>query len=64
MTGMLGELSTYLTHGSLSNLSLTGTTIDKVMYNGKSISLGESFKDLSFIFNGEKYGINVKRYTT
>lgn len=64
MTGMLGELSTYLTHGSLSNLSLTGTTIDKVMYNGKSISLGESFKDLSFVFNGEQYGINVKRYTT
>lgn len=64
MTGMLGELSTYLTHGSLSNLSLTGTTIDKVMYDGKSISLGESFKDLSFVFNGEQYGINVKRYTT
>lgn len=64
MTGMLGELSTYLTHGSLSNLSLTGTTIDKVMYGGKSISLGESFKDLSFVFNGEQYGINVKRYTT
>lgn len=64
MTGMLGELSTYLTHGNLSGLSLTGTTIDKVAYDGKDISLGESFKDLSFMFNGEEYGINVKRYTT
>ena len=62
MTGMLGELSTYLTHGNLSGLSLTGTTIDKVMYDGKSISLGESFRDLSF--NDGQYGINVKRYTT
>lgn len=62
MTGMLGELSTYLTHGNLSGLSLTGTTIDKVIYDGKSISLGESFRDLTF--NDRQYGINVKRYTT
>lgn len=62
MTGMLGELSTYLTHGNLSGLSLTGTTIDKVIYDGKSISLGESFRDLTF--NDGQYGINVKRYTT
>ena len=62
MTGMLGELSTYLTHGNLSGLSLTGTTIDKVVYDGKSISLGESFRDLTF--NDGQYGINVKRYTT
>jgi TPP-dependent trihydroxycyclohexane-1,2-dione (THcHDO) dehydratase len=66
MTGMLGELSAYLTHGdSIGNMSLTGTTADTMIQeNGEVIGLGESFKDLTFLFNGKAYGINVKRYTS
>lgn len=65
MTGMLGELSTYVTHEQrLENLSLSGTTLDRITYSGKSLSLGESFRDLTFLFNGQKYGINVKRYVS
>jgi hypothetical protein len=46
-------------------MSLTGTTADKIMNEfGEELGLGESFKDLTFAFNGKKYGINVKRYTT
>lgn len=66
MTGMLGELSAYLTHGgSIGNMSLTGTTADTMIQeNDEVIGLGESFKDLTFLFNGKYYGINVKRYTS
>lgn len=65
MTGMLGELSSYLTHGRrVEDVSMTGTTADQIMINGEMKGLGESFRDLTFMFNGSKYGINVKRYTT
>ena len=66
MTGMLEELSAYLTHSqSLADMSLTGTTADKIMNEfGEELRLRESFKDLTFAFNRKKYGINVKRYTT
>lgn len=66
MTGMLGELSAYLTHGgSLGDMSLTGTTADTMTNSsGEKIGLGESFKDLTFAFKGKDYGINVKRYVS
>ena len=60
VTGMLGELSVFLSSAPpvISNLALVGNKADKF---GK-IGLGEGFRDLTFVYNTATYGINVKRY--
>lgn len=65
MTGMLGELSAFLTNfpDGIKKLTLTGNKVDiKTLSNNRNLKLGEGFRDLTFIYNNVQYGINVKRY--
>lgn len=64
MTGMLGELATYLIHfpQTIKELTIVGNKADSITIGGKKLGLGEGFRDLTFEYNSIKYGINVKRY--